>query len=140
MVLTGLWVGWQTGTLIVNLDLAENIPPLLIPLGLAIGCALLFIFLFRVSIVIAGFAAGIFLGWKFLIVIIPSQYALIAALICGTIGAILAGAVTGFFIRSITALSGAWLLVNGAWNLSPTESIIAFFADFRILCNSFLLS
>ncbi len=131
MVLTGLWIGWQTGTLVVNLTRPENIPPLLVSLGLAVGCALLFVFLFRVSIVIAGFAAGIFWGWKFLIVIIPSQYALIAALICGTVGAILAGAVTNFFIRAITALSGAWLLVNGAWNLLPTESIIAFFADFE---------
>jgi hypothetical protein len=129
MVLTGLWSGWQAGVIVSRLLQLRTPSRWLVPIALAIAAASLFVFLFRVAFILAGFAAAAFLGWKFLIPFLPLETARIACLVCGLLGAILAGTVKDFFIRSATAMSGAWLFVNGLWQLLPTEVARSWFGE-----------
>lgn len=121
MILSGLWLGWQVGHLIVGFAGITGTVSWLLPILLAVTCATLFVFLFRVTIIIAGFSAGVFLGWKFLFALLPENYTIVIALVCGIAGAIIAGIMTEFFINIATALSGAWLTINGIWNLLPAD-------------------
>lgn len=113
MIIAGAYIGLHVGRLAgMSLSLTENWIPYVI---CAVAGAILFGFLFRACISIAGFVLGAYLGWRFIAPLIPDKWHILAMFLLGIAGTILATWLTPHFISLATSFTGATLVVNSLW-------------------------